>query len=363
MRVLSAGECAAPAFKRTWDFYFKPFRPGRSWKWAASAYVGQIGLFFLPLPLPILLAAVSHVHLRPAMWALLSLASVAFIAFGFWIFYLCTRMEIVFFEAVLTKAPLVRPIWRRYGPQTWQMVGARLVLSAVLGVFITMPMMRYILSMVHMFRNMPKPGMQPDPMAQAALFRGIFSSEMMLFAGLGIVMLLSSLLSDFMLPTLALEGETLGEAISRMLRLFRTEPLTMLAYVVLKALFGLLGFIVQYICNIVIVLFSLIPMGIIALIVGGLSWLALHSLGPVWHIVLILEMIAGYGLFVVWDLYLAIGTMGIVLTFLQYFALFFLGGRYPKLGELLEPPPPPVYVAPPIETLPPPELPPMIEPV
>jgi hypothetical protein len=342
MRVLSASECAAPAFKRTWDFYFKPFRWGRSWKWAASAYVGQIGLFFLPLPLPVLLAVLAHAHVRPAIWALLSIASVAFIALGFWIFYLCTRMEIVFFEAALTKAPLVRPIWRRYGPQTWQMVGARLVLSAVLGVFVTMPLVRYLHTMIHMFRTMPKPGMQTDPMAQAAIFRSIFSSEMLLFAGLGIVMLLSSLLSDFMLPTLALEQESLGEAITRMLRLFRTEPLAMLAYVLLKALFGIIGIIVQYILYILTMILSLIPFGIVALIVGGLSWLLLHSVGTLWHIVLILEIIGGYSLFFAWCMYFTFGSLGMVLTFLQYFALFFLGGRYPVLGNLLEPPPPAV---------------------
>jgi len=70
-----------------------------------------------------------------------------------------------------------------------------------------------------------------------------------------------------------------------------------------------------------------------------------------------------YFLFFGWVMYLTIGELGILLTFLQYYALFFLGGRYPSLGNALEPPPPPVYVAPPVENPPPTFEPPLPEPL
>ena len=360
MRVLSASEAVAPAFKRTWEFYFKPLRMGRSWKWAASAYLGQFGLFFLPLPLPLIILVLSRSHHTPLVWVVTAIASAVFIAFGFWIFYLCTRLELVMFEAMLTKAPLVRPIWQKYRVQTWQMIGARLLLSSVLGVFIFMPMIRYFENLVNIFRHMPAHGAAPDPMAQAMVFHHLLSAELFFFGGMGVIMLLSSLLSDFMIPTLALERQTLQEATSRMLRLFRTEPITMLGYFLLKGLLALVGFIAQYIANLLIVLVSLIPFGIVGGIIGVLSWLVLHGAGIVGHVVLISELAVAYLLFIGWAMYLAIGELGILLTFLQYYALYFLGGRYPSLGNALEPP---VYAAPPHAPEPPMMEPPLPEPL
>ena len=110
----------------------------------------------------------------------------------------------------------------------------------------------------------------------------------------------------------------------------------------------------------IVVLIGLLVVGLVAFAIGYL----LHLAG-VSHIVLIvlgvLLGIACYAFFFVYGLLLAIGP---VYTFLDSYALYFLGGRYPLLGDLLErstPPPASAipeayapYAQPPI-TAPPPE--------
>ena len=56
-----------------------------------------------------------------------------------------------------------------------------------------------------------------------------------------------------------------------------------------------------------------------------------------------------YIAFMVWSIYTSIGTIGYVLTWLTAYGIYFLGGRYPLLGNILDPgigapfTPPPVY--------------------
>ena len=51
MRILSATEAVSPAIARTKLVLFKPFRLGRSWKLAATGYLGGAATYFLPFPL------------------------------------------------------------------------------------------------------------------------------------------------------------------------------------------------------------------------------------------------------------------------------------------------------------------------
>ena len=62
-----------------------------------------------------------------------------------------------------------------------------------------------------------------------------------------------------------------------------------------------------------------------------------------------------------WAILLYIATVGFVMTFNQAYALYFLGGRYPLLGNLLEPPPP-VYPYAPTPPTPPPTFHPLTPP-
>jgi hypothetical protein len=133
--------------------------------------------------------------------------------------------------------------------------------------------------------------------------------------------------------------------------LVRNEPGQVALYLVLKFVLGSACSLVFYIGFVFFLLFALIPFGIVA----GVDWFSLHNT-PLWgHVVMI-------GLWVVLGvLYVALlfggaimGT-GYIATFMQAYALYFLGGRYPMVGQYLAPYWPPEYnYAPPPAYYPPP---------
>ena len=66
MQRLNAIDAITPAFTRTHEILFQPFRVGRSWKLAAAQYFGLLGAFFAPLPLMLLFIPSSDLNLGVA---------------------------------------------------------------------------------------------------------------------------------------------------------------------------------------------------------------------------------------------------------------------------------------------------------
>ena len=106
------------------------------------------------------------------------------------------------------------------------------------------------------------------------------------------------------------------------------------------------------------ILIACIPFGI----VGVLDYFVLHNLGTGGHIVMVLIWVLLGLLFAALIIIAAIIVVGYLYTFIQAYALYFLGGRYPLLGQYLAPywpathlpvPPPPAYEPPPTPPTPP----------
>lgn len=89
---------------------------------------------------------------------------------------------------------------------------------------------------------------------------------------------------------------------------------------------------------------ALIVLGLLAL----LGWLAFHALGPVGHLLLVVGGMTLGLIFVVFLVYVMIGVLGCAHMFYQAYAIYFLGGRYPLLGDMLEPPLAPMPSPPPM---------------
>jgi len=76
------------------------------------------------------------------------------------------------------------------------------------------------------------------------------------------------------------------------------------------------------------------------LLVGFLGWLLLHHLGPAGHILMATGVVVLVLAFAAILVYVTIGFIGAVVLFFQAYALYFLAGRYPMLGDQLDPPTP-----------------------
>ena len=344
MRTLSATEAISPAFSRTKAILFQPFQWGRSWKLAVTAYLTMMGAFFLPTPL-IFLIIPTPAHRPASLAALTGVFGLVFSAVMFVFFYIGARLEFVLFDIVLLKEKFVAPSWRRHAPHTGPWIGFKLILSLFLTVLSAPPLyyaFRSLFQQMTQFAQI-KPGQPPPP--------EFFTSIILFYAIIGIpfgfMILASSLLTNFVLPSIALENTTVTEGFRRFSALCAAEPGPMALFVAFKILLAIAGGVAMQVAVFILEIIVGIPFVLIA-VLGGLL---LHSAGPAGQALMLVGGIVLGVIFFFCFFYGVMLIMGFLHVFFQAYALYFLGGRYPTLGDLLEPPPSPVsyYTPPPSE--------------
>jgi len=353
MQPLSATECISPAIARTKLVLFTPFRKGRTWKLSATAYLCRMGTMFFPFPLIYLvfLPAANRAGGRAGVIGLVAGLLVATALFC-WIFHLCSRLQFAYFDIVINRGEFVASAWRKYGPQNLRWMGVKFLGGAAVSVACAVPVAAYVRQLIPLFRAIATtPGQPPPPHFLATIFAcyGLF------FLVFGPFFLISSLLADFVVPSLALEDTSLKEAFRRMFALIRQEPGEFALYTLLKV-----GLAVAFYTGAVFVweiafLLSTLIIGLVVVLCGFL----LHLVGVpsvILTILGVLLLVAWYAFSLIYCMMLTIGP---VLTFMDAFALYFLGGRYPMLGDLLDrSTPPPVYPYSAYPAYPPPYFPP-----
>jgi hypothetical protein len=328
MRVLSASEAISPAIDRTKAVLFQPFRIGRSWKLAATAYLSVMGIFFIPTPLAILFSPARGGAFGAFSYLFAVGIAILFTAIMFLFFYLGSRLQFVLFAVVLERKEMVAPLWARYGERNWRWLGLKLVLSVAACIVFGVPIFYFFRSLV---AKLPiQPGQPPTPQMLGNLLL-LYAFILLPFLAL---MFLSSLLSDFVLPSIALEDATLSEALGRFFQLVKTEPLPMLAFMLFKILLAIAGMIAMEIAIIIAEIVAAIPLGLLAF----LGWYLFRSSGLIGHALMVAGGITLGLILIAFIFYVAILVMGCFHTFYQAYALYFLGGRYLLLGNLLQPP-------------------------
>jgi hypothetical protein len=354
MRPLSPIEAIAPSIARTRQVLFMPFRPGRSWKIGITGYLSFFGSAYAPFPLlyvVLFFAFVPHGMGRMYLGGM-SIALLVILAIWLVLYYLLSKLGFAFFGMVLHREPMVTPMWRRYGPAALPWTLFRFLAGSVLMALIAFPLMHAIQRFAPQFAALQtQPGQPPDPRFFAA-FMSMYAVIFGLYFAFGIYLWLLSVLSDFVMPSLALEGVSLREAFRRMSALFRTEPGQVTGYALMKLLLALAGVIAAMVAFYI----ALFMVAIAALIIFGLIGFGLHLAHVPSSVLFVMAMIIGFALYIVSAFYFMGLAMGAVNIFLEAYLQHFLGGRYPILGDLLDQstPPPPQF-APPIYAYPPPD--------
>jgi hypothetical protein len=348
MRILNAVDAITPAWSHTQRLLLAP----RNWrlllKIGTVAVLAEMGGCNFNANLP---GKGAHMptHLPSAIGALLVasvllVVLVVVVGLSLLFFYLGSRLQFVLFDVVLRRETTIAPIWRRYGRATWYWMALKFVVFLLAAICVLPILIPVLLQFTHAVASTPSGGQVP-PQKVLAFFSTILGFIGAIFVVLIVIAVIQSLLRDFGLPSMALESTTLGETAARIWRLVRTEPLQILIYLVLRFLLALTGAIFAEIVLVIAMLIALIPLGGAA----GVLWVTLHKAGGAGFAL----MIAGFvvlGLALVVSFFCAaFMLLGYVQTFLQAYALYFLGGRYPLLGEILEPAPPmppPYFAAP-----------------
>jgi hypothetical protein len=359
MQILSATQAVSPAFSRTKLVLFSPFRWGRTWKLSATAYCTRIGMFFLPFPL-LYLAFLPQFHRRlgGSITTAIIVGAVLLTLLYVWVFYLCSRLGFAFFDVVLLNEKFIAPAWRRHGPASSKWTTLKFIVGAIVSAAFAVPLAHYMKGLVSFIVNItPAPGQPPSPQMMKQLL-SFYASFFLVYFIFGLIYFFSSLAADFVVPSLALENVTLAEGFRRLWRLFVTEPGQVTLYAIVKLGLGLALYLGGTIAlEIVLLIVALVYFLVIFLIGFLLGFLHVPSavLGGLFILALVL--------FYILVLYFFMIGLGAFLTFFEAYTLYFLGGRYPLLGDALDrstppPPPPPGYplgmYAPPPPYAPPP---------
>ena len=353
MRPLSASEAIGPALERTQDVLFRPFRLHTFLKIAAVACFAEFGANF-NASFPGNANRGGH-QLPPAVLAFVVgfavLIGVVSLVIALVLLYVGSRLQLVLVELVATRQSYIGPMWRRVGGATWRWIGLKVLLF--IGVILvslpfTVPLVLYLIRHAHQFGS-------------GSFFSGLQIAQIVLYIGAAIVALIVviaiyTLVHDLAVPSLALEEVGIRESLRRLLALLNAEPGQAALYLFLRLVLGMVFGILAEIGIVIVLLISAIPPGI----AGFGLWFALRNTGAAGIAVLIgLGCIAGL-VYLCWAICVGVSFAGTAITFNQAYALYFLGGRYPLLGDLLDrsapppafaytpgfPPPAPLYPPP-----------------
>jgi hypothetical protein len=352
MRPLSATDAIGPAWRHTSRLLVAPQNWRLALKICAVAFFAQAGGCNSSFNSPARhMNGVSPAFLAGVVAMALVIGIVA-LTIGLAFFYLSSRLQFVLFEVVLRSDTTLSPIWRRYGHATWHWMGLKIIYFLT-ALACTAPILIPIV--IHFIHEMGPSFQGLTPVDPVAVFVAILEFISAIFFIVILIGVAYTLLYDFGLPSMALESTPMSVTVQRVWGLIRNEPGPVALYVLMRFLLSIAGSLAVDCILVTGAIIALIPLGGVGLI----AWLSLRHAGFGGHVVMIaIWVVLGLVLLVLLAL-AAVMLFGYVFTFLQAYALYFLGGRYPLVGAYLDPFLPPLYAYHGASPTGPPPIPPM----
>jgi hypothetical protein len=355
MNRLSAIDSFAPAFARVRAMLFRPFRLGT---WLKMGLIGLLGggaivsgggsRFRAPVmprnvphnDLPPnaedILRAIRSIHLADYFHVIVIVIGVIVVLALIFLYLFC-RFRFILFDSVVTGQPEIEHGWLKYESQANRYFGFwlafRLVTWGALFLIVGVPLWKA-------YKNGIFSGDNSLP-----IFFAMIASVALGALVVGIAFaIISTLAKDFVMPVMALDDLSVGDAWSAVWRVVASEPGAWAGYMGMKLLCAIGSSIALTIAFFIAILPAVILIGIPVGILAWLGVMAFKAIGAVFGIIIfcvaVLLAIAGF------ICLLLILTAPISVFFTSY-ALYFFGGRYPKLAVLLSPQPvPPAPISP-----------------
>ena len=246
--------------------------------------------------------------------------------------YLFCRFRFILFDSVVTGQPDIESGWRKYESQANRYFGFwlafRLTTWGALVLIVGVPLWKAYKSGIFSGDN------------SLPIFFAMIASVALGALVVGIAFaVVSTLAKDFVMPVLALDDLSVGDAWSAVWRVAASEPGAWAAYMGMKLLCAIGSSIALTIAFVIAMLPAFIVIGIPVGILVVLGVFAFKTIGAVAGIIVccIAALLAAAGIVCL----LLILTAPISVFFTSY-ALYFFGGRYPKLAALLSPQPIPL---------------------
>jgi hypothetical protein len=339
MHAFSAADAIAPAISRTNRFLFHPFRLGTFLKLSLVAVITE-GLGgnlrstnFHPSTPGAGSGTMPHLNF-PAAWLGLAILAIAIVVpLAILIAYLVTRLRFAFFHCLVYQVKQIAPGWRLYREQAMRFFLLNIAVGFAFLALVVLCALPFVSGFIRLFREMHE-GSHFD-------FGGFFAVFLPFFLLVLVICVLAwvtdVILRDLMLPHIALENATVGEAWDSVSARIAADWGGFFLY-------GFLRFVLPIVAMMAVFLVLIVPMLVLGLcfgaVVAGLTALMANASGASFALLAVIDAVVvllgiGIGVFV------GLFVGGPVATAIRNYALVFYGSRYQLLGDLLFPPAPP----------------------
>lgn len=344
MHAFSAADLISPAIKRTKWFLFDQFRWTTYLKLclvAAFTEGGFGGNFNVPggshgggthsSATPTVFAP-HNFGFSPFAIALIAAIVILIIGISLVIFYLVTRLRFALFYGLVYRTRAIRPGWITYESQSWRFF----LLSIAVGFIFLSAIAIIAIPFLFGFYRMIMSSQAGEPFNWEAFFALLLPLIPVFIAVVVAGVALHIILHDLMLPHIALENVSAGEAWRQVRMRVASEKGGFALFALLRVLLplaaGILAVLALLIPAILLVLLFVIPVAGLVVVVGSSAGIA-----KVLFILLIAVVAAvGIAMFVM----LGVSVTGPIGIGSRNYALLFYGGRYQVLGDLIDPPAP-----------------------
>ncbi len=340
MPSISAANAVSPAIQRTREFLFKPFNWGTYLKLGLVAIItegssgslnsgshgssssGHAPNLDVPFHAPF--------HLAPQWIAVIAAALLLALLVSLLILYLVTRLRFAFFHCLIHNTREIRPGWWLYGAQAWRFFGLNVAVGLCFLLGLAAIALPFFSGFVRLYQEHQQTGNLDTGLLLSLVLPLI--PILMLVALFGIMT--DIILRDWMMPHIALDDATAGEAWAQVWARIRAEKRQFFAYVLLRLVLPVLAMIALFV---LLIIPGLVLAGSLAAVELGLHSAFADATGASALVGVMLEVFFGV-LAVGFALLASICLGGPISTAKREYALVFYGGRYRALGEILYPP-------------------------
>jgi hypothetical protein len=266
----------------------------------------------------------------PPMWIAAAVAAIALtIVISIFIFYLVTRLRFAYFHCLIHNIREIRPGWHLYRTQATRFFWLSLVVGFCFLLAVGLLAIPFAAGFWHLFQETQHGGNLDVPLLLSLVLPLI---PIILVLALT-AFLAHMILRDLMLPHIALDDATVGEAWSQAWARINAEKKQFFVYALLRVA---LPIIVTVGLFILLMIPGLILAGCVAAVEFGIHSTFTDATGASAVVGKLLEVFFGilaFGFAVL----AAICFGGPLRTGIREYALIFYGGRYKELGDALYP--------------------------
>jgi len=257
------------------------------------------------------------------------------------LFYVIVRLRFALFHCLVHRTRELTPGWHLYREQALRFFLLSIVVGLGFLAVAAVALSPFISGFVKVFHESQAAGR----LDFADLLPLVLQLAPVLLALALLGVAVDVVLRDFMLPHMALENASAGDAWSAVLERLSDEKGTFVLYGFLRVLLPFVAMIGMFV---VLVIPMIIVFGIPGVMIAGIHAAVLHATGVAWLLGTLLEIVLGLFMFALGVL-ITISLGGPLSVAIRNYALLFYGGRYRVLGDVLSPPPPEVvHAAPPL---------------